>query len=468
LRSPSENTSAIWRTGIIPTLAALIITAVQIIERAQVEWAASCAMPGICETVQQGEFLGELLGWLPAFFVFAILHAALREYPPAINPSWPDRSARLVVFAASSIYPHLGWYMALAGIAAGFLAAITVIGLIVAPVAGILGGTWFGGLLLGFIAGPSFTADWPIWRRVLLRYANAAALAGVVLVAGYGLFDLQYSVIAGAYPWLDALGLLMFTAIACCIIWIWTRDAHQAVCAALSKAMLVQAFGALGVVVAVIVAPTMLAIEAGMKPLNAVGGSANPAVAFVRGYKPPNTTPLQLAGLSYIGARSNITLRSSERRDHIPGGRAISWRMTPPQSGQEEIHVVADNGGAKRELPCLAVSEGKRLCFRDSYVARDRITEPVQRAMTFQSEDAFEDFVDLPDSYFGIRFDPGLMRNGTALADGPRRFCRIGLVNVTSARLSMHQIVPCNEPWKETAIRLRAHVESLFKPSGNP
>jgi hypothetical protein len=447
-------------------MAALAVTSVQIIERAQVDWTAECGNPGVCETVQTGQLFGGMLGWLPALFVFAILHAALRRYPPEIDASGTDRAGRVLAFAAASIYPHIGWHMALAGIAAGFLAAATVIGLIVAPFVGIIGGAWFGGLLLGFAAGPSFSAGWSIWRRVLLRYGNSAALAAVVLAIGYGLFDPQFSVIAGAYPWLDALGLLTTTAVACSIIWVMTLDAQEPTRAAIPKPRLARAAGALAMAIGVFVAPAVLALQAGAKPLAVFESSAAPAVAYVRGYKPPIAVRLQLAGLAFIGNRSQVTQRSSERREHMPDGTAISWRMLPPIAGQDEIHVVADNGGASRELLCQAPSDGRRMCFLDGYVARDRTTEPVQRIMTFQSEDAFEDFTDLPDAYLGINFDKALKKNGVALADGPRRYCRLGLVNVTTARLSVHQILPCGQPWKEQAIRLRGHIEGLFRPRG--
>jgi hypothetical protein len=370
----------------------------------------------------------------------------------------------VLVFAMASIYPHIGWYMALAGIAAGFLAAGTLIGLIVAAFVGIVGGAWFGGLVLGVVAGPSFGAGWTVWRRVLLRYGNAAALAGVVLAMGYGLFDPQFSVIAGAYPWLDALGLLTTTAVACCIVWVLTLNAHEPARAALPKAMQIRAAGVLAMATGILVAPTVVALQAGAKPLAVFESCAASAVAYVRGYKPPTTVRLQLAGLTFVGNRSQLTQRSSERRKHMPDGTAMSWRMLPPVAGQEEIFVFADNGGVSRELLCRAPSNGKRLCFLDGYVARDRAVEPAPRVMTFQSEDAFEDYTDLPDAYFGINFDKALKKNGVALADGPRRYCRLGLVNVTTARLSVHQIVPCGQPWKEQAIRLRVHVEGLFRP----
>lgn len=122
--------------------------------------------------------------------------------------------------------------------------------------------------------------------------------------------------------------------------------------------------------------------------------------------------------------------------------------MLPQIAGQEEIFVVADNGEASEEFLCQTPSIGKRLWFLDGYVARDRSTVPVQRTMTFQSEDASKYFNDLPDAYLDISFDEALKKNGVALADGPRRYCRLGLLNVTSERQSVHQIVPCNEPWR--------------------
>lgn len=449
--------------GLAPILVALIVAGLQIIERAQVDWAANCSVAGICDSVQQGDFLAELLGWLPALFTFAILHAALRRYPREIEPSRPDRAVRVVVFALVSIFPTIGWYLALAGIAAGFLAAITVIGLVVAPLAGVLGGAWFGGLVLGVAAGPSFGAGWAIWKQVLLRYANSTALAGLVLAGGVVLFDPQFAALGDLPHGLRGLALLMIAAIAFLFVHLATMDPTAPIGPNLAPQRLVAAGGPVGLAVVGIAAMAALAIGAGVKPLSPIQGLAPDAVALIRGYKPPDTVPLQLAGLDYVGDRRAITQRSSERRDNLPEGRALSWRMTSPIPGLEDFHLVADQGGAVKELLCMEPSAGKRLCFRDSYVARDRTTTPLQRAMTFESEDAFEDVSDLPHAYLGIRFDRALKLNGTALADGPRRLCRLGLVNITAARLSLHQILPCDRPWQEDARRLRDHVESLFR-----
>jgi hypothetical protein len=481
LTNPHPNIAVNWRQGIIPTIAALAVTALQIIERTQVDWTADCRVPGICETENRSPFLADLLGWLPALFVFAILHAALRRYPSRIDASRPDRIARVVVFIGISLYPHIGWYLALAGIAAGFLAAVTVIGLPLAPLVGIIGAAWFGGLVLGIAAGPSFRAGWAVWRRVLLRHANAAALAGVVLAGGYGLFDPQFSLIAGVYPWLDALGLLMVTAAACCIISLMTRDAGEVIRSKVPKQDLIRATMSLAVLAAVLTLPTVLAVEAGVKPMKLAGNWAAPAAAHIRGHKPPATNLLRLAGLDYIGARNLVSLQSSERRDRmvtqtVDAGTArernvgssvtyavLSWRMAPPLVGQEPIHVVADEGGEAKTLHCLAPTAGPQTCYRDNVDASDLGPEPLQRMMTFQSEDAFEFFGDLPDAYFGINFSKALKLNGVRMINGPRQYCRLGLVNVTSARLSVHQIVPCDQPWKEQAIRVRTYVESLFR-----
>jgi hypothetical protein len=481
LTQQHPNITAIWRAGIIPTLAALFVTALQIIERAQVDWTADCGAPGVCENVQKGEFFAEFLGWLPAIFVFAVLHAALRRYPSRIEVSRPDRIARVLVFIGVSIYPLVGWYMALAGAAAGVLAAITVIGLVVAPVVGIIGATWFGGLVLGVAAGPSFSAGWAVWKRVLLRYANTSAIAGTVLAGGYGLFDLQFSLIAGVYPWLDALGLLLITALVCCIVWIMTFDAGEIVSARIPRPFLTRVSAGLAVVAAVLTLPVILIVHAGLKPMNLTGNWGSEAVTYIRGYKPPLTRTLQLAGLDYVGARNLVTLQSREGRDRMVTERlnvgtpqqmnigrsetysVVSWRMVPPLKGQEEIHIVADDGGEMKELNCLAPTAGRQTCYRDNVDASDRGPKPLQRMMTFQSEDAFEFLDDLPDAYFGINFSKALKLNGVRMIDGPRRYCRLGLVNVTSARLSVHQIVPCDQPWKEQAIRVRTYVESLFK-----
>ncbi len=43
-----------------------------------------------------------------------------------------------------------------------------------------------------------------------------------------------------------------------------------------------------------------------------------------------------------------------------------------------------------------------------------------------------------------------------------RLYCRLNLVNVTPAALSVHQIIPCNADWVAEEKIVRAYVESLF------
>ena len=50
-----------------------------------------------------------------------------------------------------------------------------------------------------------------------------------------------------------------------------------------------------------------------------------------------------------------------------------------------------------------------------------------------------------------------------------RLYCRLNVLNVTSANLSVTQVIPCNTDWKAEAQKVRIYVESLFAKdlSGN-
>jgi hypothetical protein len=73
----------------------------------------------------------------------------------------------------------------------------------------------------------------------------------------------------------------------------------------------------------------------------------------------------------------------------------------------------------------------------------------------------------IADAALAIRFVTQSRHNGTTPFDWQRLYCRLSLVKVTRAKFSVHQVVPCDQPWGEAAARVRTYVEGLFaeKPS---
>jgi hypothetical protein len=481
MTATSPSAEDVWRSGVIPTVAALVATGVMIVERMQVDWTADCSVPGICNALQTNMSGGELLSGLTGLLIFSILHAALRRHPAAIAPAVPDRMARVMIFALGSLYPFFGWYLLYVGIGIGFLTAVTIIGLVVAIPAGVIGAAWFGGIVLGLAAGPSFTAGWTIWRKHLLCYANAAAIAGTLLVLAQFAFDPQFSRLGPVQPWFNAAGLLIATGLACCVVWIsgltnrWFVPRFEN-SPNMRRAVMAVASGVLAVLI-----PTVGGIAAGFKPLDALGEWSAPATAFVRGYKPPSGARLQLAGLEYIGPRSGIIAQGGQRRDRLMSeydattgtrrgwtvtDRVVLWRIAPPVDRQQEVHVVADEGGTPENLHCLPLENTRRMCTQDPFAARDQMPESVKRRVGFGGEEAYELSVSMDNAALGVRWDvrkrtEGMMRP----QDWPRLYCRIVLIDVTPARLSVHQLWPCDALWEAQAELLQTYTEGLFRPA---
>ena len=87
------------------------------------------------------------------------------------------------------------------------------------------------------------------------------------------------------------------------------------------------------------------------------------------------------------------------------------------------------------------------------------------RALAEDGEDGFDFSGTVQNAVLGIRYDVRTQEIGSGEFLG-RIYCRLNLVNVTPAALSVHQIIPCNADWVAEEKIVRAYVESLFAADG--
>ncbi len=86
------------------------------------------------------------------------------------------------------------------------------------------------------------------------------------------------------------------------------------------------------------------------------------------------------------------------------------------------------------------------------------------RALAEDGEDGYEFSSAAKDAALGIRYVTTRRVEGSSEADWGRLYCRLNLVNVTPAALSVHHIIPCAADWGAEEKRVRSYVEGLFAP----
>jgi hypothetical protein len=173
---------AVMRAGVWPTISALVIAAIMIIERLQVDWTASCSLvtntPQSCG-LKFYESLFSLL--LPSFaFALALAHfvgaASLYADGGSRRALW-ERVGKFTAFFAIHLFPAFGGHLFYVGLAAGFLISLTVVGLIVAPIVGVMAAGFVSGSMLALAAGPTVRSlDGAGWKRLIWFYGCASAM----------------------------------------------------------------------------------------------------------------------------------------------------------------------------------------------------------------------------------------------------------------------------------------------------
>jgi hypothetical protein len=483
LTSRTDKT-AIWASGVLPTIIALVAAAVLLIERLQVDWTAGCSLQSGVDACSK-DYLATFFSWVVVAFAFSLAHiygAGRLHDDPHTRAARLERGGKFLAFAGFTVFPFFGWYLIYVGVAAGFLAAVTIVGLVVAPLVGVLAAGFASGALLGLAAGPSFAVAGTNWKRLITYYGCGAALGTVVLTGGQLLFDPAFQALSAAVPaGVSALGAMASVALSCTLVWaavfkavtpsppLWERSEFR------SGVMIIAAVGA------TLVLPVHLMVQNGVRLFPATGGVFAPVATFIRGGRPPAGQELVFAGLRYTGPRPAIQARETTTRQRMewvtldkgtPRERNsgstvydafLQWRIapnSPPDS--EALYLIADVGGEKKELHCQALSNGRELCLvSPTAPIKPEFSEQV-RALAYSGEEGYEFEAGMPHASLAMRYENRGIVKGTSEDVWPRRYCRLNLVSVTRAGFSAHRIIPCDADWPAEAKRVRAYIEGLF------
>jgi hypothetical protein len=483
----TRDVSNVWRAGIIPTLAALVTAAILHIERAQVDWAVDCAGSGLCNPKFSFVTPSDMSAWMLPIFVFAILHASFVRYPVDIEVSRLNRFTRIAIFIAVSLFPFFLWYLFYAGVAFGFIAAITIVLMPFMIPVGVMGGGLVAGLALAVTAGPAFSATpWATWRALFWLYGKATFIATLVLTGGHVLFDPQFNGLQITETWLSAIGMLTSTALACIIIWrmVFRRDASEPSGLATSetyRGLATTTAASLGLAVA-----SHLMVTNGATVFARDGSFAEPIVAFMRANKPAGSTKLTFGGLDFVGNRSIITERGALQRDRdqcetVNKGtdkeynacRTVydpypEWQIKAPDGGDERLYIIADGGGEPARMFCEKLANGIERCLYDVRPMNDPKYTEVERRVAYKSEDGFEFAPGLTDASRAVSFLAKSRGEDVPSSQWKYLYCRLNLINIGPAKLSAHQVVDCEADWPDKAKQIRTYVEGLFATVNEP
>ena len=488
MRATLPTQSAISRAFVGPTLAALMVVAVMMVERLQVDWTVTCTLldppAGSCTE----EHFSMVLAWLPAAFTFALAHiagAAALYSGSNTGPAITERLGKLAAYFAIHVFPAFGWYFFYVGLAAGLLISLTVVGLIIAFPVGASAAGFVAGLLLALAAGPSFSLlDRAGWKRLLLRYGTGSAAGTIILISGQGLFDPAFGFSAGPdRPWLTAAGALSAVALSCIVLWVAALKANYPSIRVLGNQEFRSAVATIALAAAALVLPVHLMVRNGATIFPRNGGLLAPVASYMRGNKPPVATTLALAGLRYVGPRSAIIERemtSRSRQETTTRNKGtdkeanwsttvydpyIQWHIKAPNGPEREpVVVTADAGGIQKQLYCSPAVNDRQICLVSPEPPIPPEMTEQTRALAEDGEDGYEFLDAAKNAVLGIRYVTTTRVEGSREPSWGRLYCRLNLVNVTTAALSVHQIVPCNADLVAEEKIVRAYVESLFAP----
>lgn len=469
---------AVW-----PTLVALLVAAILVIERAPLDWTVDCNLAEHCP-----EFDGRIgAAWLPAAFAFGLAHVAgASTLPFKHQPSLVMRSVRLLIFAAVHFFPFFGAYILFSGAAFGFVAAITIVGFPFVLPAGVLGAGLTAGICLALAAGPS-PSPAARWRKVLTRYAIGSAIATSVLTLGCLLFDPS----AGNFfdpenPGLTAFIILLCIGLACTLGWTMALSVHWSIFNIATS----NAFRAAIAIVVLTSCIFALCVQVFVRnewtvfPERPVWTA--PVANHIREGRPLSKEYILLGGLQFIGERAlvvsrEMTVRSEmeSRTDHKGTDKEVNvfwsvdksfmqWLLAFRDSVNptEPLYVVADSGGILMSLVC---GPNPNYCERPGPGKSDASKIEVDRAVALDDGDAYQFDSGLIGAALAITYDRTTQSEESKPEQWGRLYCRLNVLNVTSANLSATQVIPCDTDWKAEAQKVRIYVESLFAKdlSGN-
>ena len=396
-----------------------------------------------------------------------------------------ERFGKFAAYFAIHVFPIFGWYFFYVGLAAGFLISLTVVGLIVAFPFGAMAAGFAAGLLLALAAGPSFrSVDHAGWKRLLVYYGSGSALGTLALIGGQALFDPAFGHLAGPdRPWLTAAGALSAVALSCIVVSVAALKANFPSIKVLGDRGVTSAVATIGVAAAVLVLPVHLMVRNSAIVFQQNGGLFAPVATYFRGNKPPVAATLTLAGLRYIGPRSAILEREIISRsrmetttlhkgtaEEVNVGSTVydpfqQWRIKAPDTPEREsMYVIADTGGIQQRLYCSPAVNDRQVCLVSPYPPIPPEMSEQTRALAYDGEDGYELLGAAKNASLAIRYVTTTRVEGSSEPSWGRLYCRLNLVNVTKAALSVHQIIPCNADWVAEEVRMRAYVEGLFAP----
>lgn len=485
--SPTHpSRSAIRHAFVWPTLVALVVTAVMIVERLQVDWTAACSLQSSTSVSCTDENFNKIFAWSLTAFAFGLAHiagSAALYSGSNTGAAITERFAKLAAYFAIHVFPAFGWYFFYVGLAAGFLISLTVVGLIIAFPVGAAAAGFVAGLLLALAAGPSFTdPNRAGWTRFLLYYGIGSAFGTLVLISGQGLFDPAFGFLAGPdRPWLTAAGALSTVALSCILMGAAVLKANYPSIWLWGKLDFSSAVATITLVVAALVLPVHVMVSNGATVFPRNGGLLAPVASYIRGNKPAVASTLTLAGLRYTGPRSAIIERDVISRDrtetttlHKGTDKEVNvgstvydpfilWRIkAPDMPDRQSLYVIADAGGIQKSLYCKPAAIARQLCLSSPNppIPPDMIEQT--RALAEDGEDGYEFSNTTKNAILGIRYDVKTQVEGLSEASWGKIYCHLNLVNVTPAALSVHQIIPCDADWVAEEKRVRSYVQELF------
>jgi hypothetical protein len=465
-----------------PFIAALIVTALLIVERLQVDWSADCSLSGgsACDT----DAFANVFAWLPVALTYAVFHIwGARHFTERTSPLkiGLKRSAGIAVYTALQLLPVPGWYLWFAGIAGGFIISLTVIGLVVAPAVGAMTAGFCAGLILAAFAGPPLKGmTGKQLKPFFWNYGLGGGIGALILAVGQVIFDPAFAYLAGPEnPWLTATGALAtILAVGVVMSYFGERAWRRAGLVESEQSLQLKHLGWAAALAALLIVPSHFMVKNNVTVFGK-NGERFPLVAQVlRGNKPAIDTPFLLGGLNYVGRREDVERREiiqRSRMEHTVHNKGTAsevtesktvydgltqWRLTDKTSAPgEAIYVTADRSAQMIEQECLPdVSVGDTFCVRSDAVERDNLKKTFAIAV---EEDGFLLSEKVPEALLGVRIaaqTPDVRDKKT----WKLTYCRLNLVNVTAAKFSAHQVIPCTADWVSTARALRRRLEGDF------
>lgn len=481
-RAKILNSSTIWKVWLRPVHAALIVMVIMMIERLQVDWTADCSLSGgnACDA----DVFANVFAWLPTALTYAVFHIwgarHLVESSPGIKADL-KRGAGIVVYTALQLLPIPGWYLWYAGLAGGFVISLTVIGLIVAPFVGAMTAGFCAGLVLAAFAGPPLNGmTGTQLKRFFWNYGLGGGFAALLLAVGQVIFDPAFAHFARPEnPWLTATGALAtILAVGVVMSCFGVRAWRRAELVEGEQSLQLKHFGWTAALAALLIVPSHLMVKNSVTVFGKDGERFPLLAGVLRGNKPAIDTPFVLDGLNYVGQRQYVERREIIQRSRMQytvlnKGKAnevnegttvfdgfVQWQLTDIASPQGEyILITADQSLRMVVQECMPdLTAAETFCVRPSPPERDNLKKTFAIA---EEEDGFLLSEKAPDASLGVRIaaqSPDVRDKKT----WKLTYCRLNLVNVTSAKFSASQIIPCDADWVSVAKALRTRLEGDF------